>query len=190
MSRFMPADEGAARALDQKLSTTMFKSAEDFVGFYNSGLINRRHPDVAAVVDEIVQVYRNVKEHNNTIVFISREAVALDEVTQMLTLYSVALPAAEEVKRLLSEETLGQEDVFYLSEMFPGLICLPNETGELQPQNDTRLFNKRGAETLFENFSTVQEGVDHEEGIYPFRVSDLTQIDFSFLNRMANEIPR
>lgn len=190
MSRFMPADSQAAAELDARLANTIFRSAEDFVKFYNSGLISHRHDDVQNVVDELTRVYRNVKEKGGKLTFVSREEVALRELTRKLELAGLALGVKNEVVRLLADEVLENGDaLFYLSNEFNGQVCLVNEEHEVAPQSKAKAFGKKdGASVLHDEYSSVQHESNPGEGIYAFRARDFSELDFGFLVDWSNSL--
>lgn len=191
MTRFMIADQAAADRLNTRLADTMFKDTENFVKVYNYGLINRKHPDIQAIVAEVVKSHRNVKATTTELVFVSQEEVALQELTSGLEVYGTAMVIANELKRLVNDDKLQLNDSFFLSTAFPGHICELNDSNEVVPVTEGRVFARKDAGELLANrFEPSFSAEELDEGINAYSVSDFVDFDFSFLVRMADEIPR
>lgn len=108
MSNFIPVDQRKAEALEEALSQQIFRSVADFVEFYNSGLISRKHEDVVKIVKEITETFRDIKEKNNRLIIISKQEVALEGSLRTLQLWETVVKAKRETEDALSQKTINE----------------------------------------------------------------------------------
>lgn len=181
----MPIDDNQSQNLVNRLSQTIFKSPEDFVNYYNSGLINKRHEDVTSIVNELVTTYRNVKEQGGKILFISKNEIYLNELLTTLSDWEPVIKIKRDVRTLINEGVITEDSV----------IVFPTEhVGHFVEENsDERLNNER----LFTKYETIQSiygkvsSYRNDGGVedVKFIVKDFTRIDDSFIERIHQMLP-
>jgi hypothetical protein len=182
----MPVNNEDAQRLEDNLSRTIFKSSEDFVNYYNTGLINKRHEDVVNVANEIVTTYRNLRESSGKLVYISKQEIYLDELFDTLNDWSVILKVRDELKRLCSEETLNINSVIVFTTNKTGFFTEQNQDA---PLNSSKLFAKYEAiKNIYHKHSTITLSEDVTEEYVTFQVNDFLQLDDTVLERMHKEI--
>lgn len=188
MSRFIPFDEQKANELSNTLSQTIFKNVDQFVLYYNSGLINKNFDEVKNLSKTILETFKDVRERKGKLIFISEEEVTLNEILQALNPWTAIVKATREVNDALSEKFIQEYDTLLLDENGVLNVIRVNEDGaeELEPLTNDKLFSKNDDVELFLNLSTIQD--DTVEGT-KFKVSDLKNIDTSFISRVKEQIP-
>lgn len=187
MANFMPTDETKAQELTNRLSQTIFRSPEDFINFYNTGIINRKHADVTALVKEIVEVYRNVEERGGQLIFISKQEIYIDELLRTLSPWAVIVRVKRDVTQLLADETLSQDDAVVFSPEVRGFILHQTEDGKLEKVNSEKLYSSHDEiKKIHDLYSTLGESA---KGDLLFRVSDFTELDDSFISEMHKLLP-
>lgn len=95
---FIPADETLARELDEKLSRLPFRDKDTLVQMYNSGLINRKAPQVAELVDELIVAYKGIEKRADGITFLDGGEIAADELISRAEAYRFVLRLQRIVK--------------------------------------------------------------------------------------------
>lgn len=188
MSRFIPFDEQKANELSNTLSQTIFKNVDQFVLYYNSGLINKNFDEVKNLSKTVLETFKDVRERRGKLIFISEEEVTLNEILQALNPWTAIVKATREVNDALSEKFIQEYDTLLLDENGVLNVIRVNEDGaeELEPLTNDKLFSKNDDVELFLNLSTIQD--DTVEGT-KFKVSDLKNIDTSFISRVKEQIP-
>lgn len=189
MSNFMPINDAAAQELNDRLSNTIFKSAADFVNFYNSGLINKKNDEVTKIVAEVTTAFKDVKEKGGELVFLSSSEVLLNEALAALLPWEILVRAKREANDLIADGTITRESTLAFSKKNAGFILKVDE----EVEGD---FVKVGSEKLFgkiEEVSSIFEKkiIDGERDgdSYLFYASDLADLDDSFIARVHEVLP-
>jgi len=132
MSHFIPVSNEKAQDLESRLSQQIFRSVKDFVEFYNSGLISKKHEDVKEITREITETFKDVKEKNGRLVFISEEEVALEETLENLKIWESLIKAKREVKDAVENNLVRREAQLLLDENgMLNIIEEDDETGDI-----------------------------------------------------------
>lgn len=193
MAQFMPVNEEAARSLQERLARTMFKSPQDFLNFYNSGLINKRHEDVKAFADDLTTTFKNVKEKGGALVFITQEEVYLEEILQDLQEWAGLVRLKREVASLLQEEEVAEKDAVYLNASQAGLFR--DDLNEEGKRVTLKLSNERFFTTLgelasaYEKHSTLKNEEAEAKGNYFFAAADFLHLEDDFINSIKGLMP-
>lgn len=189
MSNFMAFDQQKAQELTDRLSKTMFKSPSDFVGFYNSGLINKSHPDVSTIVNELVENYRDIEERNKKLIFISKHEVYLDDLSRVIAVWSVITKIRRELGGLIEDNKVSPADEIGFLASSPGLIAVRNGTDESFDVVGSEKMVSRHADVadLFTKYSSTN---DSTKEYFSFMVTDFTSLDDSFIEKMMEAAPK
>lgn len=195
MSEFMSVSDAKVQELSERLSRTMFKNPEFFVNMYNSGLINKKHEDVSQIAAEMVATFKNIREQNRTLIFLSRQEVFLNEIVETLEDRSVEVHVKREIDSLLSNGSVKNESVIAFSKESIGhvFVASSNEEGGITLTNvsTNRAFTRsEQIQPLYERVSSVKNDEQARKEVFFFRVSDLTGIDVSWIDRMHELLPR
>lgn len=189
MAQFMPTDEQAAQELEARLAQSIFRSSSDFIGFYNSGLINKKFDDVVETVRQITSVYRDVREKSGKLIIVSHEELFLSEIREELGVWSLIVPLKSHVRDLLAEEVVGNDEVLLFSPDEVG-FALKREGADIEKVSE-KMFNKQSdIIPVYEMLSTVKNENLAQEGSYRFKVSDLANVDTSFITKMRELLPQ
>lgn len=189
MAHFLPHDDAKAEALVDRLSKTLFQSPATFVDLYNSGLINKRHKDVLALVKELKDTYRDVKDNSGRIIFISQEEIFIEEMLESLSLWAVVVKLKAELHALLQEETFTPDATMVFTPDHMGIICRLTEEEEVERAGQEKHFGTMAmAERLHSRFSSLPVLEEDDKLLYPFEVSDIQKLDESFIERMRQQL--
>lgn len=185
MANFMPVDDQKANALIDKLSRTIFQSPDDFVNYYNSGLINRKHTVASSIASELVATYRNVREQGGKIVFISKNEIFIAELLSSLADWEVIVKVKRNLKALLADETLTENDVIVFNKDSVGHFT---QEGDGTRLNSEKLYSKHDdILRVYHKVSSFRnEGGDE---VLKFIVKDFMRIEDSFIEQMRNLLP-
>jgi len=154
MTNLIPFDELAAEALDGKLAATMFRSTQDFISFYNSGLINKGADEVVAFANEIDACFKNVKLQGKNLVFISVNEVYMHEIVEALKPWEILVKAKRAVEDLIKEGVLEENSLIDISS---GSIQLA------EPEADGFSYKKLSDEKLFKGSEDELVAEIHEK---------------------------
>lgn len=189
MPQFLPFDERRANELTEKLARTMFRSPSDFVEFYNSGLISKRHTDVATMAKLITETYKDVKEQGGNLVFISHEEIQLEELASAISQWTVVSKVKREVNRLVSEGVLEDNNslIFFHADT-PGYLLVAADDGDgYEKASSERLFSRH--EDIVEVHDLISSNENQVSDEVRFRVHELQNHDLSFIGRMHELLP-
>lgn len=188
----MPIDAAKAQELNERLSQEIFRSVKDFVTFYNSGLISKKHDTVKAIAHEITETFKDVREKNGQLTFISEEEILLEETLKALAPWTIIVKVKREVENALENKTITEKDTIVLDENGMMFYSVQKENGEeeLKYVSNEKLFAKNDNIDLLISYSKRhnEETFNHYEG-YAFNTTDITNIDTSFIEKIHNLIP-
>lgn len=183
MTELIPFDPQAAADLDARFSSTMFRSTEDFINFYNSGLINKNAEEVVSFAAAVDSTFKNVKLQGKTLTFISKAEVELGETLAELYKWEIIAPAQDRLSRLVLAGDLNEDDVVEFKDGQLFKVVSTDGGDELERLVDEKFY--RGSENssivaIHEEHSTI----DDPEDCLRFRVSDLIRLDSSFISEI------
>lgn len=189
MAHFIPANQAQADALAQRLQGSLFQTVENFVQYYNSGLINRKFDDVQAILAEVTSAYKDVKEKGGRLTFISEQEVVLAEVMAALAPWDTIAKVKREVTDALRDGTLGTDDYLVIGEN-GALSRYSQEENTLTPLTNERMFTKNDDITKLLSFSSLGNQVNEQVEGYLFAPADITGVDDGFITQLRNIVPR
>lgn len=189
MAQFMPTNEQAAQELEARLSQSIFRSSAEFIGFYNSGLINKKFDDVVETVRQITSVYRDVREKSGRLIIVSHEELFLSEIRDELGVWSLIVPLKSHTLDLLADEVVSNDEVLLFSPDEVG-FALKRDGADIEKVSE-KMFNKQSdIIPVYNMLSTVKNENLAQEGSYRFKVSDLANVDTSFITKMRELLPQ
>lgn len=189
MSNFMPINDAAAQELNARLSSTIFKSAADFVNFYNSGLINTKNEEVTKIVAEVTSAFKDVKEKAGKLVFLSSSEVLLNEALAALLPWEILVRAKREANDLIAVGTISRDSTLAFSKKNAGFILKVDEDaeGELVKVGSEKLFGKiEEVAPVFEK--KIIDG-ERDGDSFLFYAAELADLDDSFIARVHEVLP-
>lgn len=175
MGRFIPTDPAKATALSERITTETRLSPDDFVKFYNTGLINRKNEVVEGLVQELTTVFKDVVKKGTNLTFISQEEVLLTELEAFTSVWLSAVRLKSALQEQVEAGVIVEDARFWLSRQ--------NIRKVLFGENE-ELFGDRVAESVEEldelarRFSSVEQT---DANAVQFRVSDFLYLDLSFI---------
>lgn len=184
MEQLLALDSEKDNRIREKLGKTLFSDPEQFISYYNSGIINKKFKDIDTIAKDIVDTYRNVKLKNKDLSFISKEEVFATEIMSSVEQWLDVSRFKRELMRLLSNETLTQEDtIVYRSN---GTFCTSENENDMSQEKIFKNFDE--AVSVFRKFSSFRDR-DVTDAVF-FKVYDIMNIDTGFLERMFEILPR
>lgn len=187
MSNFIPANIEKANELEARLSKEIFRSAKEFVEFYNSGLINKKFDKVKDIAKEITEVFKNVKEKSGNLVFISEAEVTLEEIIQKLSPWEAIVKAKRETQDAINAKIINSETTVILTES--GTLSYINEDNEISTLNGEKIHIKTDNIEQLLSYSSYGNEYQAEYEGYPFQANDLANIDTDFILRVKELLP-
>lgn len=194
MSQFMPISNDKDQEIREKISKTIFKTPEDFVKFYNSGLISKNFEQVRSLVQDLKDTYKDIREKKSNLVFISEEEVIIDEMIQKLSVWDTLVKIKREITDFLADKSITSEDIIVIDDTaLLGKIAVNNEGEEvIETLDGDKLFNRSKTDEILSiigQYSSLNKSFDTKYNGYIFHVSDLTNIDNSFIVNLKNSVP-
>lgn len=192
MSNFIPVDQRRAEALEEELSGQIFRSVSDFVQFYNSGLISKKHEDVVKIVKDITETFRDIKEKNNRLIVISKQEVALEESLRTLQLWEAVVKAKRETIDSISQKTINENNEVLLDESgHLYRVEMNSETGETTATAITseKLFTRK--DDVEEISQIIEPEIEFNNDLkgYLIPVRNILNINDEFVLQVKNLIP-
>lgn len=192
MSNFIPVDQRRAEALEEKLSGQIFRSVSDFVQFYNSGLISKKHEDVVKIVKDITETFRDIKEKNNRLIVISKQEVALEESLRTLQLWEAVVKAKRETIDSISQKTINENNEVLLDDSgHLYRVEINSETGETTATAITseKLFTRKDDVSDIAQIINSEASFNNDLQGYLIPVRNIVEINDEFILQIKNLIP-
>lgn len=184
-----PADEEKVKELNQKINNLLNIDLQTFITLYNQKIIAQKGPSVQEIVSDISSVYKNIKEINGKIVSISKNQIYIDEISNKLVGYKIAISIKEALSDLINNGKIYHDNSFFIKVNNSGIIySYDNE--ELEPLDTTKLWNsKNDVQVLLGLVSHVKDIQGNEETVYQLNVSDFVNFDDSWIQNVYNIVP-
>lgn len=139
---FIPADENLAVTLDEKLSRLPFRDKDTLVQMYNSGLINRKAPQVAELVDELIVAYKGIEKRADGITFLDGGEIAADELISRAEAYRFVLRLQRIVKDAASAGLVSDSSYIFVASNAT-VAVLGDESAEGEAGKDQSISGER-----------------------------------------------
>jgi hypothetical protein len=173
MARFIAADQAKADELSELITTETTLSLDDFVKFFNSGLINRKNEQVDYLSRELTVVYKDIVKKGHALSFITEEEIALSELHELTDLWLTFVRVKSVLLEAIAEGKTSEDARIEVSAgAIRDLSSHDNSNVELSTERIVR--TPEDATALHARFSSQPEAP-----IY--LVSDFTQQDESFV---------
>lgn len=192
MSNFIPVDQRRAEALEEELSGQIFRSVSDFVQFYNSGLISKKHEDVVKIVKDITETFRDIKEKNNRLIVISKQEVALEESLRTLQLWEAVVKAKRETIDSISQKAINENNEVLLDDSgHLYRVEINSETGETTATAITseKLFTRKDDVSDIAQIINSEASFNNDLQGYLIPVRNIVEINDEFILQIKNLIP-
>lgn len=191
MEKFIVVSQQAKEEFDTEISSTPFKSVEEFINFYNSGIISKRAPLVTELLAGLKVTYKDIEEKSGQIIFLDPAEVYLQEVLEELQPWKLITKIKREVQTALENGKINDSSALVFSPASTGYLCRVerNEEGENLAERIgvEKLFTKpEDVKEVFEKYSSTGEGGD---GTYYFYTSDFSSLEDNFIQHIHSLIP-
>lgn len=192
MSHFIPVNREKAEALESKLSEQIFRSVKDFVEFYNSGLISKKHEDVKEITKEITDTFKDVKEKNGRLVFISEEEVALEETLNALKTWESLVKLKRETVEAIEQKVITEDGRLLIDDSGNlNTVREDDETGEivLETINSEKIVARK--DDLISVVKSIDSNVQYSEQLKGHLVAtrNIVDLDDSFILQIKELVP-
>lgn len=191
MTQFMPYNQQKSEELSRELEGTLFGNVQNFIKFYNSGMIAKRSTEVTELVRKVVNTYKNIEEKGGQIVFLSTSEVFLEEMIKNLSSWEILVKIKTDLEAARSENKVHEGDIiaFGKKESIGFVLKLTEKDGE-------KVAERIGTEKVFSRsskikpiFNTVSSIKQADNSFYYFRANDFLNLNTDFIERVYNEIP-
>lgn len=182
MANLMAVNDEKAAELDARFSKSMFRSTQEFIQFYNSGMVNKSDDNVNRFAQEVDQTFKNVRLQGKALVFISEHEVYLSEIMDELKLWEILVPAKARLRELVASEEVATDAKLEFSEDKGTLVLVvADENGGATKTrlSDERFFKPADVGAV-ERF-TAQSS---EPGRLSFVASELLEADDNFIGEL------
>lgn len=181
MEKLIPFNQESADILNQEFSGTLFRSTEDFITFYNSGLINKTAEDVTEFAARVDQTFKNVKLQGRNLVFISEAEVYIEELSDALIPWQVATKVKRILIDALGEKVINTSSQISLHQSYVNLIVHDEESSYRRISDEKVSINGKAIDD--ETLTLVYEKFSHDKSgdYHVFIASDFLNLDENFL---------
>lgn len=183
----------------------LLPDVEAFIQSYNAGLVNQKNSSIVEIVNEIVDVYKNVEHKNKRLIVKSQNEVSLMEIEKSISEAWIPMSILQREVRD-NKDRFQDEIVYFLSYDRPGRIMtkwlsydedqtkvdeygeeMPVEVVHFETVGNEKIFNPQMDSPFVETFSNIigveESSEDDGNGlIFSIPIADLEQVDMSFLN--------
>lgn len=188
---FIPYSEEAEHRLDEQLKGTLFGNIENFVNFYNSGMIAKRSDEILELTREVIDTYKNLEEKGGQIIFLSTSEVYLEESINALEAWVPVVKIIRELNNAKEEGKIQEDTVIAFAKekkLGYALAVIQKEDGNvLKRIGNEKTFTR--AQQIADIFNHVSSTQQQDDGYYFFRASDFLHLDDSFITTIHREIP-
>lgn len=175
----------------QKLK--VFSNPEQFISFYNSGMLSGNNPEIKDIAKAIDKAFLNVKQFANKLIIKTQEEVAFDSCIELLQGWKTVATMKRVAYQMLEESFEPDTKLLFISNK-PGVLHYEglSEDGEeiivqqywmrdkIVPSNKALVNNVFLGKSVFE--------YDAEKEIIGIKLSDITDVDDSFILDIQKEL--
>src|SRR5699024_4227597 len=115
-----------AEQFQEKISQTLFGTPESFIQAYNSGIVNARNEEIAALAKDIVQSYSNLELKGGAFTFVAQSELQLSEMIKTLENWEIVL----RLKRELNEQPNSDIESYFPNTKSPYLLLAEHNEDE------------------------------------------------------------
>lgn len=109
-------NETAKEQAEQVFQSTMFGTVDNFIGMYNSGILNKNFAETKELVDIIRKNYKNVNIVGSRPISIqSQQEFMAQELSQRFKEWSTVSRTRRELLESVQNNLLSEEDILYLT---------------------------------------------------------------------------
>lgn len=188
---FIPYSEEAEHRLAEQLKGTLFGNIENFVNFYNSGMIAKRSDEILELTREVIDTYKNLEEKGGQIIFLSPSEVYLEESINALEAWVPVVKIIRELNNAKEDGTIQEDTVIAFAKekkLGYALAVVQKEDGNvLKRVGNEKTFTR--AHQITEIFNNVSSTHQQDDGYYFFRASDFLHLNDDFITTIHREIP-
>lgn len=178
----------------EKISQTLFQTPESFIQAYNSGIVNARNEEIAALAKDIVQSYSNLELKGGAFTFVAQSELQLSEMIKTLENWEIVL----RLKRELNEQPNSDIESYFPNTKSPYLFLAEHDEDENGRVETT--YKKIGKERLASSGEQLQSAIANIVGEDAVELSSdgeyyyvdprrVISIDDSFVNDMYESLP-
>lgn len=186
-----------AEQFQEKISQTLFGTPESFIQAYNSGIVNARNEEIAALAKDIVQSYSNLELKGGAFTFVAQSELQLSEMIKTLENWEIVL----RLKRELNEQPDGDIESYFPNTKSPYLFLAEHNNDSITDTGGFEVtYKKIGKERLASSGEQLQNAIANvigedavelssDEEYYYVDPQRVMSIDDSFVNDMYESLP-
>lgn len=181
MEKLIPFNQESADILNQEFSGTLFRSTEDFITFYNSGLINKTAEDVTEFAAKVDETFKNVKLQGKSLVFISPAEVYIEEISNSLLPWQVATKVKRILMTALNEKLITPDSQISLHQSYVNVVDRGEDLSYRRLSEEK--LSLHGKPIHNEMLFMLHKKFSHDkaEGYHMFVASDFLNLNEDFL---------
>lgn len=173
-------NETAKNQVEELFQSTMFGNVNNFIGMYNSGILNKNFAETKELVDIIRKNYKNVNIVGSRPISIqSQQEFMAQELSQRFKEWSTISRTRRELIESIQNNLLSEEDILYLTTKgdllrVEGTEAFETDLSKIAKSSQKAILKKSTINpnaSLVDNEETENEYEDHEEIENPY---DLT----------------
>lgn len=191
MNKLIEINEEKTRILNEELQKVgLFSSAEQFIEFYNSGMITTSMPVIKNLADLVQDTYRNVKSYSKKFVVLTEEEVAFDTTIELLKAWKLVSALKRVALQMLDESFPADTKMVFLKSHAGVLHYVTDEYAQTLEKYWTQEKLFSGHATLYNNIFLrpyVKVYNEEEDSLY-IKLEDVVDLDDSFIIDYSNSL--
>lgn len=187
------SDEKVLEVQNKLQKLKVFSNPEQFISFYNSGMLSGNNPEIKDIAKAIDRAFLNVKQFSNKLIIKTQEEVAFDSCIELLQGWKAVATMKRVAYQMLEESFEPYTKLLFISSK-PGVLHYEglSDDGEeiliqqywmrdkIVPSNKALVNNIFLGKSVFE--------YDAEKEIIGIKLSDITDVDDSFILDIQKEL--
>lgn len=182
---YIPVNEERALEFEEELSKSpLFRSTDNFIDIYNSGLINRNNDEIDSVAKEVTTVYKNIDLVNRKFIVKSKSETIAEEF-EVLFPHIAFIATLKRIATDVIKDGYPVDTKLVFVESDPNVVYVKDETSdkEITPYEGAERL-RRANESIATNpflHASINMEPYGDDGIMML-AQDLMSMDVSFIN--------
>lgn len=146
MSKYdlVPFNYTVGEELEQAMTNTLFNSVENFIGMYNSGLLNRSYSDTKNILDQVKNTYKNVAVSRGAIIVLTHEEYMSSELVDKFSQWKGLSRLRRELRGEIERGSVNNDSTLYLG-----------KNGLIYRVDNDKMYTTRLVRVLKESWDTI-----------------------------------
>ena len=184
MSKLIPISQEADLEIKEKLEKRLgLRDIEQFINFYNQGLLAVNNQTIKDFADEISASYSNIDKNRNYMSIMSEEETTVIAIQDLMKEWKFITAIKSLAEQMLAEGYSEEERIIFQEQDYgyPSVV---------DPQDNTQLKRHWSSRKLADSYQDIVENMfledikeqyDDEGSVVAFKIEDVLLIDDSFI---------